>query len=184
MQFTWDANKARANARKHGVTFEEATTVFQDPLARIQTTRITRPVSCGRSSAGIRGTGKSSWYPSPSVARLSGSSALDERTSGNVTTMKNTSRKSPTRKATQGAAAKRSRSAPAPADEMRTHYDLEHSKSRPNRFASRFHEGAVAIVLDPDVATVFRSSESVNDLLRSVISAMPSQEARRRKRAV
>jgi len=31
----------------------------------------------------------------------------------------------------------------------------------------------VAVLLDPDVATVFQSSESVNALLRSVISAMP-----------
>jgi len=27
----WDAGKARRNARKHGITFEEATTVFRDP---------------------------------------------------------------------------------------------------------------------------------------------------------
>ena len=35
MQFTWDANKARANLRKHGVAFDEAVTAFADPLARI-----------------------------------------------------------------------------------------------------------------------------------------------------
>jgi hypothetical protein len=35
--------------------------------------------------------------------------------------------------------------------------------------------GTVAVVLDPDVASVFRSSESVNALLRSVISALPEQ---------
>ncbi|HEV7240356.1 MAG TPA: BrnT family toxin [Thermoanaerobaculia bacterium] len=35
MQFSWDPRKAAANARKHGVTFEEALTVFRDPLARI-----------------------------------------------------------------------------------------------------------------------------------------------------
>lgn len=33
MQFQWDSNKDRANRRKHGVSFEEATTVFGDPLA-------------------------------------------------------------------------------------------------------------------------------------------------------
>jgi uncharacterized DUF497 family protein len=31
--FEWDYNKARQNARKHGVTFEEARTVFQDDLS-------------------------------------------------------------------------------------------------------------------------------------------------------
>ena len=31
--FEWDAVKAPANARKHGVTFDQAATVFQDALA-------------------------------------------------------------------------------------------------------------------------------------------------------
>jgi uncharacterized DUF497 family protein len=35
MEFEWDEAKAAANARKHGVTFEEAMSVFGDPLARI-----------------------------------------------------------------------------------------------------------------------------------------------------
>lgn len=30
---TWDPNKARTNRRKHKVTFEEAATVFYDPLS-------------------------------------------------------------------------------------------------------------------------------------------------------
>ena len=33
MEFTWDKNKADSNYRKHGVSFEEATTVFGDFLA-------------------------------------------------------------------------------------------------------------------------------------------------------
>jgi len=33
MEFEWDPKKAGANARKHGVAFEEAATVFGDPLA-------------------------------------------------------------------------------------------------------------------------------------------------------
>lgn len=35
MQFEWDPKKATANLRKHGVSFEEAVTVFLNPLARI-----------------------------------------------------------------------------------------------------------------------------------------------------
>jgi uncharacterized DUF497 family protein len=31
--FEWDPQKAEANRRKHGVTFDEASTVFGDPLA-------------------------------------------------------------------------------------------------------------------------------------------------------
>lgn len=32
-RFEWDAVKAAANRAKHGVSFEEATTVFGDPFA-------------------------------------------------------------------------------------------------------------------------------------------------------
>ena len=33
LTFEWDKRKAAGNRRKHGVTFEEATTVFGDPLS-------------------------------------------------------------------------------------------------------------------------------------------------------
>jgi len=33
--FTWDARKAADNLRKHGVSFEEAATVFMDENARL-----------------------------------------------------------------------------------------------------------------------------------------------------
>jgi len=33
VDFTWDPRKAASNAKKHGVTFGEAATVFADPLA-------------------------------------------------------------------------------------------------------------------------------------------------------
>lgn len=33
MRFEWDAAKSKRNAEKRGVTFDEATTVFGDPLA-------------------------------------------------------------------------------------------------------------------------------------------------------
>jgi uncharacterized protein len=33
MEFEWDPKKAAANLKKHGVTFQEAATVFGDPLA-------------------------------------------------------------------------------------------------------------------------------------------------------
>jgi hypothetical protein len=33
LAFEWDKRKARRNAGKHGVSFEEASTLFADPLA-------------------------------------------------------------------------------------------------------------------------------------------------------
>jgi len=58
-------------------------------------------------------------------------------------------------------------------DEMRAEYRFDYRKARPNRFAPLMKGRTVAVVLDPDVASVFQSSESVNSLLRSLISALP-----------
>ena len=33
--FTWDSDKAQANLRKHGVSFDEARTVFDDESGRL-----------------------------------------------------------------------------------------------------------------------------------------------------
>jgi hypothetical protein len=34
VEFEWDPDKDEANRKKHGVSFREASTVFDDPLAR------------------------------------------------------------------------------------------------------------------------------------------------------
>jgi uncharacterized protein len=36
LSFEWDADKAASNARKHGVGFAEARSVFEDPFAVMQ----------------------------------------------------------------------------------------------------------------------------------------------------
>jgi uncharacterized DUF497 family protein len=36
LRFSWDPNKAEMNFKKHGVTFNEAATIFADPLAGIK----------------------------------------------------------------------------------------------------------------------------------------------------
>ncbi len=33
LEFEWDKDKAKTNLNKHGVTFEEASSIFGDPLA-------------------------------------------------------------------------------------------------------------------------------------------------------
>ena len=60
---------------------------------------------------------------------------------------------------------------------------FDYRKARPNRFASMMKGGSVAVVLDPDVASVFRSPESVNSLLRSVIAAFPKRTKAQQKSA-
>ena len=35
IQFEWDPNKAASNSERHGVSFDEASSVFYDPWARV-----------------------------------------------------------------------------------------------------------------------------------------------------
>ena len=56
-------------------------------------------------------------------------------------------------------------------EELKPEYRFDYSKAKPNRFAAKMTEGTVAVILEPDVAAIFNSSEAVNSFLRSVISA-------------
>jgi hypothetical protein len=58
-------------------------------------------------------------------------------------------------------------------DTMRKEYRFDYTRAKPNRFAEKMSKGVVAVVLEPDVAAVFKSSQAVNAFLRSVIAAMP-----------
>jgi uncharacterized protein len=51
VRFVWDPHKPVVNVRKHGVMFEEATTVFADPLAPVTTdaVRVDRALIVGES---------------------------------------------------------------------------------------------------------------------------------------
>jgi len=66
-------------------------------------------------------------------------------------------------------------------DDMLPEYEFDYSKARPNRFAARIEKEDVTVTLDPDVAEVFTTSESVNTVLRALIETMP--KTKRRKRA-
>jgi hypothetical protein len=57
--------------------------------------------------------------------------------------------------------------------EIRREYRFDYRRARPNRFAPLMKDGTLAVVLDPYVASVFGSSETVNSLPRSVIKAFP-----------
>jgi hypothetical protein len=57
-------------------------------------------------------------------------------------------------------------------DPLRKEYRFDYRQAKPNRFAERMPEDVVTVVLEPDVAAVFKSSKAVNTLLRSIIAAM------------
>jgi len=64
-------------------------------------------------------------------------------------------------------------------DELRREYRFDYGKARPNRFAARYKAGSRVVVLDPDIAGVFTTPESVNDVLRALLRTMPCQPSRR-----
>ena len=57
-------------------------------------------------------------------------------------------------------------------DDMRPEYNFDYHKARPNRFAERVYRDHRIVVLDPDISEVFPTSESVNTVLRALITTM------------
>jgi hypothetical protein len=60
-------------------------------------------------------------------------------------------------------------------DDLRPEYRFDYSKARPNRFSERATPGSIAVLLDPDVAKVFRDAASVNAVLRALMKNMPAR---------
>ncbi len=51
-------------------------------------------------------------------------------------------------------------------DEILPEYDF--SRSRPNKYASRYAAGSIVVVLEPDVAAAFPSAGEANEALRAL----------------
>lgn len=61
-------------------------------------------------------------------------------------------------------------------DEIAPEYDFR--GARPNPYAGRYAAGAQAVVLDPDVAAVYPTAESVNSALRALAELARRQAGR------
>jgi hypothetical protein len=59
--------------------------------------------------------------------------------------------------------------------EMSAEYRFDYKKAKPNRFAEKMKVEPVVVILDADVAKVFKTTEQVNTALRALISAMPAK---------
>ena len=67
-------------------------------------------------------------------------------------------------------------------DDLLPEYDLDYSKSKPNRFAQKYQQTQRTVVLDADVAENFPSAESVNEALRFLVRVTrENQESLRNK---
>ena len=62
-------------------------------------------------------------------------------------------------------------------DNLQDHYEFDYEKAKPNRFASRLSQDTVIVVLDPDVAAIFPTSEAVNEALRVFAAALKNLQS-------
>ncbi len=60
-------------------------------------------------------------------------------------------------------------------EELLPEYHFDYTKAKRNRFATQAKKGPLVVVLDEDIARVFKTPESVNAVLRAIVSAMPAR---------
>ncbi len=68
---------------------------------------------------------------------------------------------------------------------MKAHYDFDYRKAKPNRFAARLAQERLMVVLDPDIAAIFPTSEAVNEALRVLAAAarnLPNEKPKRQRK--
>ena len=166
LKFEWDEAKAAANLEKHQVSFDEASTVFADPLAKLffdedHSAEEEREIIVGHSLLG-RLVLVSFTERGRNRIRIISAESLPEK---NVKIMKKIKE-----------ADLRSGSP----DDLRPEYQFDYRKARPNRFAGQGDNQRLVVALDPDVSKVFTTPESVNAVLRALIEVMPQSKRRTR----
>lgn len=63
-------------------------------------------------------------------------------------------------------------------EELRPEYHFDYTKAKRNRFAARAQKGPLVVVLDEDIARVFKTPESVKAVLRAIATTMPPRGKR------
>lgn len=149
-QIEWNPEKAKLNNNKHRVSFEEAATVFYDPLSATfddldHSSDEFRMITVGFSSRGrLLVVSHTERQKTSALLAL----VLQQRMRG--TDMKTNPEETP--------------------DELRPEYDFDYSKAvRGKYYRQLIEQGSNVIVLDPDLAEFFSDSVSVNEALRSLL---------------
>jgi len=152
VRFEWDTKKAKKNLRKHGVSFEEAVTVFYDPLSA---TFDDPDHSVGEDL--FITIGLSSRDRLIVVAKVYESSTRGLQPRRRGKSMKDKQKKSQ--------------------DEVRPEYNFDYSRAVRGKYYKRLmEEGSNVVVLEPDVAKAFHDSASVNEALRSLLDLTRSTQ--------
>jgi uncharacterized protein len=162
--YEWSAAKARANVQKHGVSFEEATSAFLDPLAMTffdpdHSVEEAREITIGHS---IR---------------------------HRVVFVAHCQRGDRTRIISARKATKRERThmkkarATKQTDDLRPEYNLfELGPMVRGKYYRQAVSGSNLILIEPELARVFPDSESVNRALRLLVKTAEASAAPRRHR--
>jgi len=149
MHFVWDAKKAAANLKKHGVSFEEASTVFLDTLSQ---TGADPEHSVGEQRWLTFGVSRQAVFSSSHTRmkeKRSESSVPAGAPALNVNFMKKTNSK----------------------DALRSSYkrsDFPGGLVR-GKYAARAGASSNIVVLDEKVAAAFPNSAAVNDALNALL---------------
>lgn len=65
---------------------------------------------------------------------------------------------------------------PRKIQEMASEYRFDYRKAKRNRFAAKLKNDPLVVLIEPDIAKVFTSSDQVNKALRALISATPEKK--------
>jgi uncharacterized DUF497 family protein len=158
LQFEWDLRKAAGNQIKHRVSFEDAATLFGDPLGRI----VPDPRhSSEEDRFALLGLSKERRLPAVMYVERGEAIRIVS------------ARRRPAR--SEGIMKKPSKAVAA--DEILPEYDF--SRASRNKYASRYAEGSAVVVLEPDVAATFPTSGEANAALRALAAIIQKHQPRR-----
>jgi uncharacterized protein len=163
LRFVWDARKAAENARKHRVTFTEATTVFDD---RLSVTIPDPDHSIGEQRFLLLGMSNR------------GRLLVVAHAERDATIRIINARRADREKRDERMKKKTKGTAPTGRDTMRPSYDFRGGVR--GKYVSRYRAGTNVVVLDPDISEAFPNAAAVNRALRALLSAVPPRPAKRR----
>jgi len=149
VQFEWDAKKAEANLGKHGVSFDEASTVFGDVLASTIPDSAHADGEARFITMGPSTTSRLLVVATPIEAKRCVSSLRGRLRRANEDHM------SQRRKL-------------AGDDDLRPEYDFRGGLR--GKYFERYRQGTNVVLLDADVAAVFKNPVAVNDALRALVA--------------
>jgi len=156
IEFEWDPNKAKKNIKKHRVSFNEAATVFGDPLSMTffdpdHSIDENRYITIGLSHLG----------------RLLVVAHTDRDDRIRIISA---------RKATERESSMKKRVDTEMDDELRPEYDFSRLEGGVRgKYVERYQAGTNLILLAPDVAEAFPDDEAVNEALRLLIRIARTQ---------